>query len=319
MIDLPCGNATAHLLLASAGILVVLVAGSLAGWILARRAQGEAGARLAADVHARTRAWWLMVIVVLGALLGGHTSTIVLFGLLSFLALREFVTLAPTRRADHRTLFWAFFVITPLQYVLIGAAWYGMFAIFIPVWGFLFVAIRSTLAGDPRDYLHRAATIQWGLMLCVYGLSHIPALLLLEPHGFAGRQAELILWLLLVVQLSDVFQYVWGKTLGRHKVAPHLSPSKTWEGLIGGAATASALGMALWWMTPFTPWQALAMAMGATALGFGGGVVLSAVKRDAGIKDFGHLLPGHGGILDRVDSLVLAAPAIFHLTRYYCS
>ncbi len=316
-LDLPCGAAAAHLLQVVCGIAGLLVVASLIGWIMRLTARSDGARHLAVDVVARVRAWWWMAGIGLAVLLGGAVATTVFFGLLSFLALREFITLAPTRRADHHTLFWGFFVLVPLQYFLVGIGWYGMFAIFIPVWSFIFIAIRSTLTGDATNYLERAAKIQWGMMLCVYCLSHLPALLMLEIPGFAGRQAELILWLLLVVQLSDVLQYVWGKALGRHKVAPHLSPNKTWEGLLGGAASASGIGAALWWLTPFTPWQAFAMAIGATALGFASGVVMSAVKRDAGVKNFGNLIPGHGGILDRVDSLIFSAPVVFHLTRYY--
>ncbi len=142
-------------------------------------------------------------------------------------------------------------------------------------------------------------------------------LLLLQPEGFAGRQAELVVWLVMVVALSDVLRYVWGKSIGRHRIAPNLSPNKTWEGFLGGGASAAGLGCLLWWLTPCSPLQALAMAGVAVCLGFAGGVVMSAIKRDAGVKDFGHLLPGHGGILDRIDSLSFAAPAVFHLTRYY--
>ena len=316
-VDLPCGPAATNLLLAATGIGGLLILASIAGLVMRLTARSDRGRHLAADVVVRVRAWWWMAAGGLGALLGGATATTVLFAVISFLALREFITLTPTRRADHHTLFWAFFILVPLQYVLIGMGWYGMFAIFIPVWCFIFVAIRSTLSGDATGYLERAAKVQWGLMLCVYCLSHLPALLMLEVPHYAGRQAELLLWLLLVVQLSDVLQYVWGKALGRHRVEPHLSPNKTWEGLIGGAASASGIGAALWWMTPFSPWHALAMAAAATALGFAGGIVMSAVKRDAGVKDFGHLIPGHGGVLDRVDSLIFASPVIFHLTRFY--
>lgn len=314
--ELPCGAAAPHLLLGAAGIGGLLLVATAVGLLMRLRPRLK---QLADEVLTRTLAWWFMAVGFFAALLGGATATTVLFGAISFLALREFVTLAPTRRADHHTLFWAFFVILPLQYVIIGSGWYGMAAIFIPVWAFLFVAIRSTLTGDANNYLQRAAVIHWGLMLCVYCLSHIPLLLILQPAGFTGRQAELILWLVLVVELSDVLQFVWGKAIGRHRIAPHLSPNKTWEGFLGGGACAAGLGCALWWLTPYTPLLALAMASGAVCLGFAGGIVMSAIKRDAGIKDFGHLLPGHGGLLDRVDSLIFAAPAVFHLTRFYWS
>ncbi len=315
--DLPCGPAAEHLLFMAGGIFGILMLGSLAGVILRWTARSDQRRHLAADVVARVHAWWWMALIALGALLAGERVTTVLFAGMSFLALREFLTLTPTRRGDHQTLFWAFFVVTPLQYLLVGAHWYGMASIFIPVWCFIFLAIRSTLSGDATRYLERTAKVQWGLMLCVYSLSHLPGLFLLEIPGFTGRQAELLLWLVVVVQLSDVLQYVWGKSLGRHRVAPHLSPNKTWEGLLGGAASASTIGAGLWWLTPFTPIQALGMAAAMTMLGFAGGIVMSAIKRDAGVKDFGHLIPGHGGILDRVDSLTFAAPVLFHLTRFY--
>ncbi len=314
--DLPCGAAAPHLLLVAAGVGGLLVIATLVGLAMRLNARFR---RLGDDVVARTIAGWFLAVVVFSALVGGQVATVVLFGLISFLALREFVTLAPTRRADHHTLFWAFFVILPLQYVLIGCGWYGMATVFVPVWAFLFVALRSTLTGDAKHYLQRAATIQWGLMLCVYCISHVPMLFLLQPPGFTDRQAELILWLMLVVELGDVLQDVWGRSLGRHRIAPHLSPDKTWEGFLGGSVSAAGLGCALWWLTPYTPLMALAMAGGAACLGFAGGVVMAAIKRDAGVKDIGHLLPGHGGILERIDSLCFAAPVVFHLTRFYWS
>lgn len=306
-----------ELLWVGGGILGLLTLASLVGTLLGLRRRDGRSAATVANLNARVRAWWLMSAVVLGALWTGPIATTVLFGLVSFLALREMATLTRTRRGDHRTLFWAFFVITPLQYVLVGVRWYGLFAVLIPVYAFLFVALRSALRGDCTRYLERAAKIQWGLMLAVYCLSHVPALLMLEPRGWSGDPAGLVLFLLLVAQLSDVFQYVWGKLLGRHKVVPLVSPNKTWEGLVGGVATATGIGAALWWLTPFTPLQATAFAFLVACLGFAGGVVCSAVKRDAGIKDFGAMLEGHGGILDRVDSLTFAAPVFFHAVRYW--
>jgi phosphatidate cytidylyltransferase len=300
-----------------ASLVGLLVFSSLLTAVLMRLCRGETAQRTLADARSRIRAWWIMALLVLGALFAGTTTTLVLFGLISFLALREFITLTPTRRSDHRTLFWAFFVITPLQYVIIAWNWYGLFAIFIPVWCLWFVAIRSLLTGDASRYLERAAKIQWGLMTCVYGLSHLPALTLLHIPGYGPRGIDLLLWLLVTVQLSDVFQYVWGKLFGRHRIAPHLSPNKTWEGGALGVATACGVATGLWWLTPYTPFQALAMACAVTLAGFFGGLVMSAIKRDTEVKDFGHLLPGHGGILDRVDSLLFAAPVLFHITRYF--
>jgi phosphatidate cytidylyltransferase len=257
-----------------------------------------------------------MCAVLALALLTGRTGAALLFMGVSFLALREFVTLAPTRHGDHRALLWIFFVVTPVQYWLVWRDWYGLFAIFIPVFVFLLVPARVALAGDTEDFLARTAVIQWGLMICVYCVSYAPALLMLDVNGEGGG-AKLLLFLLIVVQGSDVLQYIWGKLFGRHKIAPLVSPNKTWEGFIGGVASATLLGTALWWLTPFQPWQAAVMALVIALMGFSGGLTMSAIKRDRGVKDFGTLIAGHGGILDRIDSLCFAAPVFFHLVRYF--
>jgi phosphatidate cytidylyltransferase len=225
--------------------------------------------------------------------------------------------MTPTKRGDHDTLLWLFFVITPIQYGLVSIGWYGFFAIFIPVYAFLFVPLRSVLSGDCEHFLERTATIQWALMICVYCVSHAPALLTLEIPGFERQNGKLLFYFVLVVQASDVLQYIWGKLLGKHKIAPTVSPNKTWEGFLGGVATATLLGTALWWATPFTPWQAAGMSLAITLMGFVGGLVMSAIKRDRGVKDYGTLIQGHGGGMDRIDSLCFSAPVFFHLTRYF--
>ena len=299
-----------------AGILGLLVLASAIGWVLGQRVQAEAGQAVVANLNARVRAWWVMTAVFAAALATGGIGSVILFGLTSFIALREFITLTPTRRADHRTLFWAFFVFVPVQYWLVATQWYGLFVIFIPVYAFLFVPVRSVLAGDTEDFIARPAKSQWGLMVAVYCVSHAPALLMLDIPGYAGENAKLLLYLIVVVQLSDVLQYVFGKTLGRHKIVPKVSPNKTWEGTVGGIAAATLIGTALWWATPFNPWEAAGIALVINLAGFAGGLCMSAIKRDRGIKDFGSLIQGHGGVLDRIDSLCFAAPLFFHLVRY---
>jgi len=299
------------------GVAALLAIASLAGWILSRREGSPTYQATIANLNARTKAWWIMVAIFLGALLTGGMGSVVLFGLLSFFALREFITMTPTRPGDHRTLFWLFFIVTPIQYWLVGTSWYGLFSIFIPVYAFLFVPIRSAAAGDCEHFLERTAKIQWALMVCVYCVSHAPALLMLSIPGYQGQNGKLLFYLVLVAQLSDVFQYVWGKTLGRHKIAPRVSPNKTWEGFIGGISTATAVGAGLWWATPFTPWQSAGMALAITLMGFAGGLVMSAIKRDRGVKDYGSMIEGHGGVLDRIDSICFSAPVFFHLTRYF--
>lgn len=301
--------------LIAGGVLILIIA-SVLSKILLMRAKTDGARATLENVRARTRAWWGMVFVFTLAVLLGRTGTTLLFALLSFLALREFITLTPTRSGDHRTLFWVFFIITPLHYWYVLDEWYGMYSIFIPVYAFLFVPVRSALAGECEHFLERTAKIQWGLLVCVYCLSHAPALLSLKIPGYAGENAKLLFWLVAVTELSDVMQYVWGKTCGRRKVAPAVSPNKTWEGLIGGGLSTIAFGTALWWATPFTPLQAAGMALLIVLLGFLGGLVMSAIKRDRGVKDWGSAIAGHGGVMDRLDSLCFAVPVFFHITRY---
>ncbi len=299
------------------GVLALLVLASLIGWILGRTSRTPGSQAVVANLNARIRAWWVMCAVFALAMATGGLGSIVLFGLMSFVAFREFVTMTPTRRGDHRSLFWAFFVFIPLQYYLVAIDWYGLFSILIPIYAFLFLPTRTAVAGETERFLERSAKTQWGLMVCVYCVSHAPALLTLKIPGQEGREAVLLFYLVLVVQMSDVLQYVFGKTLGRHKIAPDVSPNKTWEGFLGGILSATLVGAGLWWATPFTPWQSAGMSLAITLMGFSGGLVMSAIKRDRGIKDFGTLIEGHGGILDRIDSICFAAPVFFHLTRYF--
>ncbi len=301
------------------GVFGFLSVASVIGYILHKRTRSpkttEATRATVANLNARLRAWWVIVAVCAVALLLGKIGACVLFGLASFWALREFITLTPTQAGDHHALFWVFFIITPFQYYLVATEWYGLFIIMIPVYAFLFIPVRMAVCGEYENFLERASRTQWALMVCVYCVSHAPALMTL-PLGRNGG-ARLLLFFLLVVQSSDVLQYVWGKLFGRHPIAPRISPSKTWEGFVGGIGSATALGTALWWATPFNPWQAAGMSLAITLLGFGGGLTMSAIKRDRGVKDYGTLIQGHGGVLDRVDSICFAAPVFFHLTRYF--
>jgi phosphatidate cytidylyltransferase len=299
------------------GVLVFLALSSIAGWILSRSVRSEKAAPTIKNLNARIRAWWVMVFVFLLAMGTGETGSYVLFGVTSFWALREFITLTPTRAGDHRVLFIVFFIVTPLQYYLLAIDWYGLFIILIPVYAFLLLPARAAAAGDCEHFLERTAKIQWALMICVYCVSHAPALLSLNIRNFENQNAKLLFWFVLVVEMNDVLQYVWGKTLGKHKIAPTVSPQKTWEGFLGGTFTATLLGGALYWATPFTPWQAAGMSLAITCMGFAGGLTMSAIKRDRGIKDFGGAIAGHGGVLDRIDSLSFAAPIFYHLTRFY--
>jgi phosphatidate cytidylyltransferase len=302
------------------GALVLLLGvASAIGAVLLRRPGDEKKVASRQNLVARINAWWVMVAILAVAFLTGPTVTIVLFALASFFALREFLTLTPSRPGDRLPLSLAFFMVLPLQFVLIGIERYGTFAIFIPVWAFLLLPSIAALRSDVEDFLSRSAKQQWGLMVTVYCLSHAPALLMLEIPGQAGRNALLLFYLLLVVQMSDVMQYVFGKLFGKTKIAPVVSPSKTVEGFIGGGLAATLIGGAMWWITPFTPLQSAAISAAIVIMGFLGGLTLSAVKRSLGAKDWGVMIEGHGGMLDRTDSICFAAPVFFHIVRFFYS
>jgi phosphatidate cytidylyltransferase len=300
------------------GALVILlgIASGVAA-LLSRRPADAKQAASRTNLTERINAWWVMVGILAVAFLTGPTMTLILFALASFFALREFITLTPSRPGDRLPLSLAFFLVLPLQFILIGTARYGVFAIFIPVYAFLLLPSIAALRSDIDDFLSRSAKQQWGLMVTVYCLSHAPALLMLEIPGQAGRSALLLFYLLLVVQMSDVMQYVFGKLFGRTKIAPVVSPSKTVEGFVGGGLAATAIGSAMWWITPFTWVESAAISAVIVLMGFLGGLTLSAVKRSLGAKDWGVMIEGHGGMLDRTDSICFAAPVFFHVVRFF--
>ena len=294
-------------------VLAVLVLASAAVAALRRLQPGRDHSELAA----RVRAWWIMAAIFFGAIAVSDTISLVFFAFLSYWAMKEYVTLLSTRPADHKALFLAFLAI-PVQYYWVGIGWYGMFIIFIPVYMFLFLPIRQFLSKETRGFVASTSQIQWGLMAFVFCLSHMAFLLRLrDAPGSQASGRTLLLFLVFVVEMSDVLQYVWGKLLGRHKILPTVSPNKTWEGFVGGIASTMILSLAIRFLTPFGVGETLIVTFLVTVAGFCGGAVMSAIKRDFGTKDFGGLIPGHGGMLDRVDSLCYAAPVFLHYVRYF--
>ena len=229
----------------------------------------------------------------------------------------EMLTVTGTHRADRPALFTTFFLVIPIQYGLIWAGRYDLFAVFVPAYAFLVLPILAALSSDTKDFLARTAAIQSAVLLCVYGISYLPALLMLNIRGYEEHNLLLIAFFLIVAQSSDVLQYIFGKLMGRHKIAPLVSPSKTTEGLLGGLTGSALIGAGLVGLTPFRPLQAAFVALTISLSGFLGGLVLSAIKRDHRVKDWGHLISGHGGVLDRVDSICFAAPVFFYLTRCF--
>lgn len=299
------------------GIAALLFIASTIGWVLHARAAQRGGSATIDNLNARIRAWWVMVAVLAACFLLGPTTTVLLFAMASVFALREFVTLTPTRPGDHMPLVACFYIMLPVQYWLIHDGWYGLFAIFLPVYGFLSLPVLMALSGDTEGFLERVTKLQWGVLITVYCISYAPAILMLDTHGSVEQRQLLMIWLLIVVQISDVLQYVFGKLFGKHPIAPRVSPSKTVEGFAGGGLSAVAIGTALYPITPLAPLQACAMSAVIVVAGFLGGLSLSAAKRSLGAKDWGSMIEGHGGMLDRLDSVSFAAPVFFHLCRYY--
>jgi phosphatidate cytidylyltransferase len=270
------------------------------------------------ELRQRIQSWWAIALLFSLSLLLSPGAAVMFFAFVSFLSLKEYFSLIPTRRADRRVLFWAYLGII-FQYYWIYSRWYGMFLIFIPVYMFLLLPMRMVILGEIQGFLKAVGTIHWGLMLTVFSLSHVAYLLMLPPEGnpVAGG-AGLLLYLVFLTAMGDISQYLWGKSLGRHHVLPTVSPKKTWEGLLGGMATTLVLAVILApWLTPFNLIHALALGLLLGLAGFIGDVTVSALKRDLGVKDSGNLLPGHGGILDRIDSLTYTAPLFFHFTVYF--
>lgn len=291
-------------------LMGLLLIASLAGLIMRARLKGRPSPGLD-NYQARVLAWWWMCFFIAGALLGGATATLILFAFASLMGLREFLSLTPTKPADYWPLVLAFYVAIPAQYALIAIDWTVMSFIFIPVWLFALISAASALSADTSEFLERNARVQFAIMACVYGVSHAPALLNLRSGG-----PLLLLFFIFVVQISDVLQYVFGKLFGRHLLIPKVSPSKTVEGLLFGGLSAALVGAGVSWLTPFSAWVCFLLSLQIVAAGFLGGLVMSAVKRSLGAKDWGDSIRGHGGFMDRLDSLGFAAPLFYHTVRW---
>ena len=264
------------------------------------------------------RALWIGALVFWLAWMSGPFGATLAFGIFSFLALREFITLVHTRRGDHRSLILAFFVALPLQYTLVGVRAFDLFTVFVPVYVFLAIPVVSALAGDPERFLERNAKIQWGIMVCVYGLSHAPALLLLTLPAYAGRGAFLLFYLVMVVAAAQIAQELAGRLLRRRPLARKIDRSFSVRAFGFGLAAAALAGALLFWITPVDPLHAALMAAAAGGCGTLGELVMRALKKDAGVRYWGNRssVTGAVGLLDRVAPLCFAAPVFFHSVRW---
>jgi len=303
-----------HAIAALAGIFAILAIASIVLAILARLRPALA----TEELWLRLRSWWIMALIFAVAMVASRTVSLIFLGFVSFLALKEYLSLIPTRRVDRRVLLFAYLAV-PIQFYWIGIAWYGMFIIFIPVYMFLFLPLPMLIIGETKGFLRAIASLHWGLMTTVFAVSHAAFLLVLpdEVNPAAGG-AGLLLFVVILTEANDVAQYLWGKMIGGRKVIPKVSPGKTWAGVLGGIASSAVIAAAMApWLTPMALAPALVVGGFLGLAGFAGDVTISALKRDLGIKDSGSILPGHGGILDRLDSLTYTAPLFFHIIRYF--
>ncbi|TWT75911.1 Phosphatidate cytidylyltransferase [Posidoniimonas polymericola] len=305
----------------AATVVTLLAIATLIGRILQRQPNLGLNPAAVEAFNGRLRAWWIICCLLPVAFLSRPLTVFVFFGL-SFWALREFITLTPTRLSDHRALFWVFFLFAPLQYVLVAYDNYQLYSVFIPVYAFLFIPLRVAIAGDPRRFLERVAKIQSGLLICVYCLSFAPALLYLKSKSGVTNPldqsdtARLLFFFVTMVILSEAVQFAWSRLYGRNVIAPEINNSRTWEGFLGGAATTGLLGMVLGIFAPYHElWHAGITSMLISVMGFAGAMTMSAIKRDRGVRDYGTLIEGHGGVLDRIDALCFAAPVFYHFSR----
>ena len=311
---LPIIPVTPPLFWGMAGVLGLLILGSIAALALPILQPEKDHTNL----RQRMASWWVMAVLVGAALLLGWIATLCLFAVISFMALREFLSLAPLRREDRLVILLAYLVI-PASYGLLAINRYGIYLVFIPVWAFLVAPFILAVIGQTRAYLRTTAIFNWGLVACVYNIG-FAAYLARTPFSQAPQAggAGLVFFLLLATEANDVAQYVWGKLTGRHKIMPKVSPNKTWEGFLGGWATTVLL---VWFLGPFflpiRGWPLAVIAASLPLAGFAGDVTMSAIKRDLGVKDTSHSIPGHGGVLDRIDSLTFTAPLYFHLIIFF--
>lgn len=302
------------LIIGLAAVVGILILGSVAAWVLPRLRPGGRWS----DLGPRMRSWWAIVALVAGALFLGWQATTMLFALISFLALREFLSLAPARREDRLVIALSYVAI-PVSYLFVWLHIYMFYLVFIPVWVFLATPFLMAIIGQTRGYLTSTAVFHWGVMTCVYNIGFIPLLMLVPRWDAPEAGATGLVFLLLVAtEANDVFQYLVGKSIGRHKITPTVSPNKTWEGFIGGWVLTAALILVLGPI--YTPLRGLGLFIVAGTLplaGFAGDVTFSAIKRDIGVKDTSRFIPGHGGVLDRLDSLTFTTPLYFHLLALY--
>jgi phosphatidate cytidylyltransferase len=306
------GSLTPNAQMALGGIVALLVLATVGVFVFNRLAPDNG----VDELTPRLRSWWVMVATFSAAMTISRTASLIFLALISFLALKEYLSLVTVRRADRFIALWAYLAI-PVQYYWLFGGYHDMALLFVPLYALLFCSGGMVFAGGPGGYLRSVGTVNWGLMITVFALGHLGFLVVLPDAGNpAGGSAGLLMYLVFLTQSGDVVQFIAGKSLGRNKVVPRVSPNKTWEGLIAGLVSTVILAVVLApWLTPLDHREGLLAGLLIGLAAFVGDVTISAMKRDLGVKDTGTLLPGHGGVLDRVDSLIFAAPLFYHFVH----
>jgi len=295
-------------------LLLILVASLLALSSLITYVMQKRSSKDLTELRSRVRSWWVMAAIFFSMILAGKAAALILLATISYLALKEYFTMIPIRQVDRRIIFWSYLAIVP-QFWWAYIEWYEMFIIWIPVYVFLLLPFRQVLTGRTDGFVESTGKVQWGLMLFVFSISHLAFLYTLpERNGATG--VEMLLFLVVLTELNDIFQYLFGKRFGKRRIVPTVSPNKSVEGFAGAVAVTPIAAAALGFLTPFTLFETLFAGLIIAVAGFIGDVVVSMIKRDVGIKDSGTLIPGHGGILDRIDSLTYTAPLFFHYVYY---
>ncbi|MCH2224190.1 MAG: phosphatidate cytidylyltransferase [Crocinitomicaceae bacterium] len=268
------------------------------------------------ELITRIHSWWKITIGIAIIITAPPIIGTILLAFISFVALREMFSIGRIRSADRVALFVGYFAV-PVQYYLAYNNFYEVFLYFIPLIMFISIPVILVLTGKTKMIGRSMSIIPAMLMLTVYMLSYIALLFNIESTNFSAGPGGLIIFLIMLTSFNDVFQFTWGKLLGRHKILPNVSPNKTWEGFVGGIFSTAGLAYLIKFLTPLEGYQALIIGFIIGVIGFLGDSLISAIKRDLNIKDTDDLIPGHGGAMDRLDSIILTAPVFYHLLTYF--
>lgn len=261
----------------------------------------------------RIKTWWAMFIVFCFATLFNPMIAVIAIMILCFFALKEYFSMLKTRKSDRRIFLWAYIMI-PIQFYWIAIGWYGMFIVFIPVYVFLFLPLPRIIGKGTIGFLRSVSITQWGVMLMVFGLSHLAFYQIASPiYG-----ANLVLFLLILTQMNDVIQYVISMYIGKSKVVPTANPYISWEGFTGAVLCTTSLALLLYrYLTPFDLIFGIISGLLISVSGYFGMLTISVLKRDLLIGNDKNVELIKYRYLNRIDSLTYTAPVYFHVIRYF--